>query len=170
MSLPQKHEYPPFYQPYIDILDSTLGVIDLLELSLEQFEELFYAIDESKQEYRYAAGKWTIKELVQHLIDTERVFIYRALRLSRNDQTALPGFDENMYVSNYQSNKRNYTSLLDEFCLLRRSNILMIKDFNEIEFSRKGIVSDLPITVNGIAHICSGHVFHHLKIVKERYL
>lgn len=170
MSIPQKHEYPPFYQPYIDILDSTLGVIDLLELSLEQFEELFYAIDESKQEYRYAAGKWTIKELVQHLIDTERVFIYRALRLSRNDQTALPGFDENMYVSNYQSNKRNYTSLLDEFCLLRRSNILMIKDFNEIEFSRKGIVSDLPITVNAIAHICSGHVFHHLKIVKERYL
>ncbi len=170
MPLPQKHEYPPFYQPYIDVLDPTLGVLELLEMSLEQFEALCYGIDDSKQEYRYAEGKWTIKELVQHLIDAERVFIYRALRLSRNDQTPLPGFDENLYVSNYPCNRRDYTSLLDEFCLLRRSTILMLKDFDDTEFDRKGIVSDLPMTVRAIAHISSGHVLHHLKIIKERYL
>ena len=170
MSIPKKQEYPPFYQPYIDVLDKESGLTDLLETSLEQFEQVLYNIEEAKHEYFYAEGKWTIKELVQHMIDAERVFVYRALRLSRQDKTPLPGFDENVYVSNYKCNSREYTDLLDEFCLLRRSNILMIKDFNEEELDREGIVSGLPITVRAIAYICSGHVLHHLKIIKERYL
>lgn len=170
MSIPEKQEYPPFYQPYIDVLDKESGMTDLLEISLEQFEQVLYNIDSAKQEYYYAEGKWTIKELVQHMIDAERVFIYRALRLSRQDKTPLPGFDENLYVSNYESNNRDYTDLLDEFCLLRRSNILMIKGFSEKELDSEGVVSGLPITVRAIAHICSGHVLHHLKIIEERYL
>ena len=170
MSIPQKYEYPPFYQPYIDILDKKSGLADLLEISLEQFEQVLYDIDETKQEYKYAEGKWTIKELVQHMIDAERVFVYRALRFSRLDGTALSGFDENLYVTNYDSNSRDFTGLLDEFCLLRRSNILMFKEFSEKELARKGIVAGLPITVRAIAYICSGHVLHHLKIIEERYL
>jgi hypothetical protein len=170
MSIPKKHEYPRFYQPYIDILDKKSGLSDLLETSLEQFEQVLYDIDATKQEYIYAEGKWTIKELVQHMIDAERVFVYRALRFSRLDDTPLSGFDENLYVTNYESNNRDFTGLLDEFCLQRRSNILMFKEFSEKELARKGIVDGLTITVGAIGHICSGHVLHHLKIIEERYL
>ena len=170
MSIPQKQEYPPFYQPYIDILEDEPNLMDSLEMSLELFEQVLYDIDDSKQTYRYADGKWTIKELVQHMIDAERVFVYRALRFSRQDEKPLSGFDENSYVTNYDSNNREFTTLLDEFCLLRRSNILMFKDFSVKELSCMGTVEGLPISVRAIAFICSGHVLHHLKIIQERYL
>jgi len=170
MSIPQKQEYPPFYQPYIDVLESEPDLMESLEMSLELFEQVLYDIDDSKQTYRYAEGKWTIKELVQHMIDAERVFVYRALRFSRQDEKPLPGFDENSYVTNYNSNNREFTTLLDEFCLLRRSNILMFKDFGDKELHSTGTVEGLPISVRAIAFICSGHVLHHLKIIQERYL
>jgi len=170
MSIPQKQEYPPFYQPYIDVLEGEPDLMDSLEMSLELFEQVLYDIDDSKQTYRYAEGKWTIKELVQHMIDAERVFVYRALRFSRQDEKPLPGFDENSYVTNYNSNNREFTTLLDEFCLLRRSNILMFKDFGDKELHSTGTVEGLPISVRAIAFICSGHVLHHLKIIQERYL
>ncbi len=170
MSIPQKQEYPPFYQPYIDVLDGQTGLVDSLEISLEQFEQVLYDIDDEKQEFRYAEGKWTIKQLVQHMIDAERVFVYRALRFSRLDAKPLSGFDENSYVSNYDSNNRDFTTLLDEFCLLRRSNILMFKDFSEKELDCEGTVEGLSISVRAIGFICSGHVLHHLKIIQERYL
>ena len=170
MSIPQKQEYPPFYQPYIDVLEGEPNLMDSLEMSLELFEQVLYDIDDSKQAYRYADGKWTIKELVQHMIDAERVFVYRALRFSRQDEKPLTGFDENSYVTNYDSNNREFTALLDEFCLLRRSNILMFKDFSVKELSCSGTVEGLSISVRAIAFICSGHVLHHLKIIQERYL
>ena len=170
MSILQKQEYPPYYQPYIDILEGEPDLMDSLEMSLELFEQVLYDIDDSKQTYRYAEGKWTIKELVQHMIDVERVFVYRALRFSRQDEKPLSGFDENSYVTNYSSNNREFTTLLDEFCLLRRSNILMFKDFGAKELHSTGTVEGLPISVRAIAFICSGHVLHHLKIIQERYL
>lgn len=170
MSIPQKQEYPPFYQPYIDVLEGEPELMDSLEMSLELFEQVLYDIDDVKQTYRYAEGKWTIKELVQHMIDAERVFVYRALRFSRQDEKPLPGFDENSYVNNYNSNNRDFTTLLDEFCLLRRSNILMFKDFRTKELHSLGTVEGLSISVKAIAFICSGHVLHHLKIIQERYL
>ena len=170
MSIPQKQEYPPFYQPYIDVLEDEPNLMDSLEMSLELFEQVLYDIEDSKQTYRYADGKWTIKELVQHMIDAERVFVYRALRFSRQDEKPLSGFDENSYVTNYDSNNREFTTLLDEFCLLRRSNILMFKDFSVKELSCAGTVEGQSISVRAIAFICSGHVLHHLKIIQERYL
>ena len=170
MSLPQKNEYPPYYQPYIDVLGDQQGLINGLEMSLELFEKVLYNIEDSKQVYRYAAGKWTIKELVQHMIDTERVFIYRALRFSRLDEKPLPGFDENSYVTNYDCTNRDYKNLLDEFCLLRKANILMLKDFTDHQFKQIGTVEGQSISVRAIAFICSGHVLHHLKIIQERYL
>lgn len=170
MSIPQKQEYPPFFQPYIDVLEGRPGLMDALLMSLKRFEKVLYHIDDSKQVYRYAAGKWTIKELVQHMIDAERVFVYRALRFSRHDEKSLAGFDENSYVTNYDCTNREYKNLLDEFCLLRRSNILMFKDFTDDQFDRTGKVEGQSISVRAIAFICSGHVMHHLKIIQERYL
>ena len=170
MSIPQKQEYPPFFQPYIDVLGEQPKLMGMLEMSLDLFQKVLYNIEDSKQVYRYAAGKWTIKELVQHMIDAERVFIYRALRFSRLDEKPLAGFDENSYVTNYDCTNREYKNLLDEFCLLRRSNILMFKDFTDQQFDLTGTVEGQSISVRAIAFICSGHVLHHLKIIEERYL
>ena len=131
MAKPDKKEYPEFYQTYINALEVDDTLLNHLESSLKYFEEVLLDIALSKQEYRYAEGKWTIKEIVQHLIDTERVFIYRALRYSRKDSGSLLSFDENSFVTNYQINKRNFDDMLNEFTLLRRSTIFMFQDFDE---------------------------------------
>jgi hypothetical protein len=170
MNKPQKFEYPVFYTPYIEILDGVSGLLEHLETSLELFEQLLYELKEEKYQYRYEDGKWTIKEIVQHLIDAERVFVYRSLRFSRRDQTKVMGFDENSYVSNYDINKRDINNLLDEFCLLRRSTILMFQDFDEDTLDLKGFVEGNSFTVRALGFICSGHVLHHLKVIEERYL
>jgi hypothetical protein len=170
MAKPNKKEYPPFYKTYIDVLDDQGNLLDHLEDSLRLFEKELYKIKENKQEFRYAEGKWTIKEIVQHLIDTERVFVYRALRYSRNDMTPLSSFDENAYVSNYNINERNFNMMLDEFSLLRRSTILMFQDFDTVILDKGGKVGEKDMSVRALGYICSGHVFHHLKIIRERYV
>ena len=146
------------------------GLTQQLENSLEHFEQILYNVPEEKFEYRYEEGKWTMKELVQHLIDVERVFVYRALRFSRNDEIPLKGFDENAYVSEYDINKRKFHNLLGEFCLLRRSTILMFEDFNEEILDLQGTVEGNSISVRALGFICSGHVMHHINIIQERYL
>ena len=166
----QKIEYPVFYTPYIEILDGVSNLLQHLEASLELFEQILYEIDEEKYEYRYQTGKWTLKEVVQHLIDAERVFVYRSLRFSRKDTTSLMGYEENSYVSNYEINKRDFNTLLDEFCLLRRSTILMFQDFDEEILDLRGTIEGNSISVRALGFICSGHVLHHLKIIQERYL
>lgn len=170
MAKPDKKEYPEFYQTYINALEVDDTLLNHLESSLKYFEEVLLDIALSKQEYRYAEGKWTIKEIVQHLIDTERVFIYRALRYSRKDSGSLLSFDENSFVTNYQISKRNFDDMLNEFTLLRRSTIFMFQDFDEEILDRAGKVGALSISVRAIGYICSGHVMHHLKVIKERYI
>lgn len=166
----QKNEYPVFYTPYIDILEGDSSLLQYLEASLELFEQILYEVDEEKYEFSYQDGKWTLKEVVQHLIDAERVFVYRSLRFSRKDATSLMGYEENSYVSNYEINKRDFNTLLDEFCLLRRSTILMFQDFDKEILDLQGTVEGNSISVRAMGFICSGHVLHHLKIIQERYL
>ncbi len=166
----QKNEYPVFYTPYIEILDGVSNLLQHLEASLELFEQILYEVDEEKYEFSYQAGKWTLKEVVQHLIDAERVFVYRALRFSRKDATPLMGYEENSYVSNYEINKRDFNTLLDEFCLLRRSTILMFQGFDKEILDLRGTADGNSISVRALGFICSGHVLHHLKIIQERYV
>lgn len=170
MAKPLSEEYPLYFKTYIDMIPESGDLLDQLESSLELFEQLLYDVGEKKQEFRYAVGKWTIKEVVQHMIDVERVFVYRALRFSRNDKTVLRGFDENDFVSNYGINHRDFNVLLDEFCLLRRATILMFKDFDKEILDRRGEVDGATMSVRALGYICSGHVKHHLKVIKERYL
>lgn len=170
MAKPLIDEYPVFFKTYMDMIPENGDLLDQLENSLEQFEQLLYELEETKPEFRYAIGKWTIKEVVQHMIDVERVFVYRALRFSRNDKTVLRGFDENNYVSHYEINRRDFVVLLDEFCLLRRATILMFKDFDNEILDRRGEVEGATVSVRALGYICSGHVLHHLKVIKERYL
>lgn len=170
MNKPSKKEYPSFYTPYIDVLDSDLSLLEHLESSLELFEQLLYELDEEKYDFRYQPEKWSIKEIVQHLIDAERVFVYRALRFSRNDTKSLSGFDENAYVADYEISRRNFATMLDEFCLLRRSNILMFEGFDDDLLNATGTVEGQPFSVRALGFICSGHVLHHLKVIQERYI
>ena len=170
MTKPEKKEYPEFFQTYINALEAEDSLLNHLETSLKYFEEVLLEIEFGKQEYRYAEGKWTVKEIVQHLIDVERVFVYRALRYSRKDSGPLLSFDENSFVSNYDINKRNFDDMLYQFTLLRRSTIFMFQDFEEEILDITGKVGDQSISVRAIGYICSGHVMHHLKVIKERYI
>lgn len=166
--LPVK-EYAEYFFPYISVLgDVTL--IEELEISLHEFIRFVQNIPMDKFDYRYAEGKWTIKEIIQHVIDTERIFAYRALRISRNDQTPLPGFDENDYVNNTQSNNRSLQDLLTELSAVRHSNIFLFKSFSNEQLERIGIASNAGISVRAIGFIIIGHQKHHQKIFEERYL
>ena len=123
-----------------------------------------------KFDYSYAEGKWTIKEIIQHIIDTERIFAYRALRISRNDKTPLPGFDENDYVDNTNAKRRGIQDLLSEFSAVRHSNLLMYKSFSDEQLRRIGIASNNEVSVRALGFLILGHLKHHQKVFQERYL
>jgi len=171
MSRPAKSEYAEFYSPYMEILpEDGSGLIELLETSLDDCRSLLAGLSREQEEYRYAAGKWSIRELLQHLIDSERVFAYRALRFSRGDRKDLPGFDENLYVENCRAGGRSLDTLLEEFELMRRSNIMMFGSMDAAALERQGSVDGNQLSVRALGFICCGHLLHHLKVIQERYL
>lgn len=143
---------------------------DLLISSLNECNSLFDSVATEKENYRYAEGKWSVKELLQHIIDAERVFAYRALRFARNDSSELSGFDENLYVQTCQADKINLPSLLEEFNWLRKSNISMFESMSEDVLRREGRVDGNSISVRALGLIICGHLLHHLKVLEERYL
>ena len=162
-------EYSVFIATYIN----AIGDVDLfeeLEISLHDFIKFVQDIPMDKFDYRYAEGKWTIKDIIQHIIDAERIFGYRALRISRNDQTPLAGFDENDYVENTNANSRSLQGLLTEFSAVRHSNLMLFKSFSEEQLTRMGIASNHPISVRALGFLMIGHMKHHQKIFQERYL
>jgi hypothetical protein len=171
MSRPDPSEYAEFYKPYMEILpQDDSGLLDQLGSSLSQFKDIFLDIGEEKGEYRYAKGKWSIKELLQHLIDSERVFAYRALRFARDDAKGLPGFDENLYVETCRADKRTMSALFEEFELMRRSNILMFASMDEAALRRAGSVDGNELSARALGFICCGHLIHHLRVIQERYI
>jgi hypothetical protein len=119
---------------------------------------------------RYAPGKWSVKEVVGHLADAERVFSYRALRFARGDAKPLQGFDENAYVPAAQCDSRGMADLLDEFAAVRSATVSLVRSFDDAAWARRGIASDNPVTVRAIAYIMAGHELHHLAILRERYV
>lgn len=164
-----ENEYNPHYKHYI----STLGNVDLFEIlrtSSEELLELIKDLSEEKMIYRYEEGKWSIKELLQHLIDTERIMSYRALRFARNDATELAGFDENWYVDNSNGNNRNSNDLAEEFMCTRSASISLFKSFTDEMLLLSGTANGSDMTVRALGFIIAGHQLHHLKIIKERYL
>ncbi|OYX83524.1 MAG: damage-inducible protein DinB [Flavobacteriales bacterium 32-34-25] len=164
-----ENEYSVFNATYI----KAAGDGDLyedLEISLHDFIRFVQDIPMDKFDYRYAEGKWTIKEIIQHIIDTERVFAYRALRISRNDKTPLPGFDENDYVANTNANSRHLQGLLTELSIVRQSTLALFKSFSDEQLKRIGIASNHEISVRAIGFIIIGHQKHHQKVFQERYL
>lgn len=169
MPRPTTTDYGSFYQPYIDQTEIN-DVQYLLQQSLLPMEEFLSSIPLSKIDYAYAEGKWTLKELMQHLIDTERIMSYRALCVARGEQKNLPGFDENDYVVKSNAGERTWDSLKEEMSLVRKSTILLFNSFNKELLQQKGKANNYSITTNALGFIIVGHVLHHQRIIIERYL
>ena len=163
------NEYSEFVATYIKALDD-IDLLDELEISLHDFIKFIQNIPMDKFDYRYAEGKWTIKDIIQHIIDAERIFGYRALRISRNDKTPLAGFEENDYVENTNANGRSIQELLTDFSAVRHSNLLLFKSFSEEQLTRLGIASNHTISVRAQGFLMIGHLKHHQRVFKERYL
>jgi len=166
---PVASEYAPYYARYIELVPDG-PIVDILRTQVRDTLELLRAQPEAKGEHRYAPDKWSIKELVGHVIDGERVFAYRALRFGRNDATQLPGFEQDDYVRDGGFAARSLHHLADELEAVRRATVLLYEGFSEEHWSRKGVASENPVTVRGLAYIIAGHELHHVKILKEKYL
>jgi hypothetical protein len=166
-----ENEYAPYYKQYIKgIEENKKSIIDNLIDSQKEFENVLKNISLEKQNFAYAKGKWTIKEVIQHIIDTERVFNYRAMCFARNDKTSLPGFDHDLFIKNVNMDAIDYTDLLYEMEVLRKSTILLFKNFSEEALLRIGMGSGNKMSVRALGYLFSGHQIHHLNVVKELYL
>jgi len=164
-----ENEYAPFYKNYIKVLGD-VNLFEVLDSSLEETLKTLQNLPEEKLLFRYDNGKWTIKELVQHIIDSERVLSYRALRFSRNDPSDLQGFDEDWYVGNSNGNERNFEDILEEFTYLRKANISLFNSFSSEMMPMLGTANGSIMSVRALGFIIAGHQMHHLKIIKEKYL
>ena len=167
---PEKNEYAEFYANYVSLVEET-DVVSALQNQPSELRKLLSEISAAEKEnFRYARGKWSVKELLGHIIDGERVFSYRALRISRGDQTPLATFEENSYVDNSNFGNSDFADLIEEFFLLRASNVLLFKNLSDEAWLRTGTASDATVSVRALAFIMVGHVRHHQNILQERYL
>ena len=157
------NEYSKFNATYIKAIEN-VELLEELEISLHDFIKFVQNIPLEKFDYRYAEGKWTIKDIIQHIIDAERIFSYRALRISRNDKTPLSGFEENEFVKNTNANNRNIQELLTEFSAVRHSNLFLFKSFSQEQLTRMGVVSDNEVSVRALGFLILGHQKHHQKV------
>ena len=162
-------EYGPYYQGYIDLAGNDLLIAGLTK-SMYRHLNLFSSISEDKMNSAYAEGKWTIKELIVHLIDAERVFAYRALRCARKDKTDLPGFDQDDYVATSEANNRSKASLIEEYEAVRKSTISLFKSFTDDMLEQVGTANGNPMSPRALGFIIIGHEKHHARIIRERYL
>lgn len=169
MKRPSPGESASYYKYYISLTTGT-DVLKSLKNQLAQIKKSFGSVPTNKQTFRYAKDKWSVKELLGHITDAERIFGYRALRIARNDKTHLAGFEENYYVKNGGFDKRTMTSLLEEFTALRKANIELFKNLDEKKLALKGTANGSAVSVRALAYIISGHTIHHLDILKERYI
>jgi hypothetical protein len=165
---PKPGDCSDYYNNYVKLVEGE----DIIKALYEQnkiTQDILNSFSEHKGNYRYADGKWTVKEVVGHLIDTERVFAYRALCIARGDKKSLPGFEQDDYVNEGNFNRRELFDLNYEFRLLRESNLLLFKSFSPEMLRRKGFANESSISVLAILFIIAGHEKHHMNILKERY-
>jgi hypothetical protein len=165
---PDAAEYPPFYAGYVALVPEA-DVVSAVRDSGAEISSALAAIPESRGGFRYADGKWSIRELVGHMIDAERIFTYRALRLARGDSTPLPAFEENDYVRSAGSDTRTIADLVAEFRAVRESTVQLFASFPDEAWMRTGTVSGRPVSARALAYITAGHARHHLKMLRERY-
>ncbi len=161
-------EYPAIFNDYIETI--TGDVMEELNDQIESFPEFIASIPEELGTFTYAEGKWTIKEVLCHILDAERIMTYRALRFARNDMTALASFEQDEFVANGRHNERKLKEISEEFVHLRKANMFLFNSFDDTELNRKGMASDRLISVRAFLYIIAGHLNHHVTLLKSRYL
>jgi uncharacterized damage-inducible protein DinB len=169
MTRPDPTEYVPYFGKYISLVEGD-DIVAALNTQIDDTLAFLHGLSESQGDLRYAPGKWSIKEVIGHLIDTERIFAYRALRFARNDQSSLPGFDENSYVANSNYATHRLADLAEEFELVRKANIYLFRHLGGEDWDRHGKANDNEISVRALAYNIAGHELHHRGIIRERYL
>lgn len=169
MNRPEKTEYNEYYERYVSLVPET-EIVSVLDRQQAELAEIFKEIDEEKSLHAYAEGKWTIKQMLGHLSDGERIFGYRALRISRADTTPIEGFEQDGYIENSNFNDTKLSELIEEFLYIRRANVLLFQNLTGEAWTRAGTASDSPVSVRALAYIMAGHVRHHIRILQERYL
>ena len=169
MRRPEPNEFAPYYNTYVSLIEDN-AVMPVLDAQAGDIRGMFSGVPEERGTYAYAEGKWTIKELLSHLIDGERIFAYRILRISRGDKTPIEGFEQDDYIETSNANNRSFADLLDEFDHERRANLLLVKNLTDEASHRMGTASNNPVSVRALVYIMAGHVTHHINILQERYL
>lgn len=167
---PRVEEYNQDALPYMHLVPDDGQIIKHLINNFKKTKNFILSIPRKKLEYRYAPGKWTIKEILVHIMDEERVYTCRALRIVRNDQTPLPGYNADEYAHYAKGGERKLANIFEEFETVRKATISLFKSLDEVAFSRTGVVNENRISVRAMAYHIAGHELHHMHIIKERYL
>jgi hypothetical protein len=168
-SSPTATEYAPYFSRYIDLV-AEADFVSALTRQPAEYRVLLGALSHEQAGFRYAPGKWSIREVLGHVIDAERVFGYRALCIARGETVSLPSFDENLYAAESGHDGFPLYELLEEFTLVRRSHVALFEHLGQAAWERAGTVNQNAISVRGLAYIMTGHAQHHARILKERYL
>jgi DinB superfamily len=169
MPKPSPETYFAYFKKYVDqVPEEDLATAFSHQLTI--IKNFLTSITEERSMYAYAAGKWTLKEVLLHITDTERIFNYRALAIARKETAPLPGFDENTYAANSNANSRSWQNLVDEFLAVRSSTEFLYKSFTDEALASSGIASNNPLTVNSLGFTTLGHFYHHKTVMEERYL
>ena len=166
---PGVDEYPAAFADYVDRIADDEDIVGVLGTQRDEVLARLEGIAEARGDYRYAPNKWSIKDMVGHLCDTERVFAYRALRIGRGDSTPLPSFDDQAYVAEARAGDRTLADLAAEWGDVRRATLALFRNLPAEAWHRRGTASDRPISVRALAYVIGGHVRHHLQILEERY-
>jgi hypothetical protein len=166
---PSAGDYAPYYERYINLIEGD-DILKILNDQSKKTQDVLNSFSEHKGNYRYADGKWTVKEVVGHLLDTERVFAYRALCIARGEKKSLPGFEQDDYVTEGNFNRRELFDLNYEFRLLRESNLLLFRTFSSEMMQRKGFANESTVSVIALMYIIAGHEKHHMNVLKEKYI
>ena len=166
----QSNEFDEYYLNYLNLVPSETELISGLKEDQKMVIDYFSSIPKDKLEFRYQPEKWTIKEVLQHIIDTERIFTYRLLRIARKDTTPLAGFDQDIYVDPSEANNKSINNLIEEFSATRLYTINLVNSISDENLKNLGNASDSPVSARACAFILLGHSIWHINIIKERYL
>lgn len=169
MAVPQLGDYAPFYEPYLVQTAAAKNITALVELFSNGLTQRVLSIPAHKAGFAYQPNKWTVSEVLQHMIDAERIFAYRLLRIARHDTTALPGFDEVAFAQQSQANSRSFESLQKEWVAVRTSTDCLLASLPEESLQQRTVVNGTSTTANALAYILYGHALHHLAVLEQRY-
>ena len=166
---PPEPEIPSFFRGYVNAVPENPGLIEIMAGQLSSFPALLRRFPEAATEAGYAPGKWSLKQSIEHVNDTERIFAYRLLRIARGDQTPLPGFEQDDYVANSSANSRAWSGLIEEFEAVRRATLALVRSLPDATWARTGTASGAHASARLFAYVIAGHVAHHGGIVESRY-